>query len=230
MEKDKRYNTPEKEFIIVMNGKDVLAWSFDQIDRKFGCAECCTGDRCDDDCKKINRKNCPYCKGTGWIPEKEIEAVASKHLKEYHAKAKNRRIQMFLAETALGDKSIYISTKRLIDFKTRNIVSFETTLSIETFMLLKDMVQHFINDKRTFEYLQEEMKSVDKSATLHIKYDKDFYGESIIGGKGTAQPGVSFDQSTSSKPDDGYCHCQTGAMVNHQTKICDNCGKIWRNG
>lgn len=36
----------------------------------YGCAECCTGDRCDSDCDAKyhgRRKDCPHCKGKGWI-------------------------------------------------------------------------------------------------------------------------------------------------------------------
>lgn len=32
----------------------------------FGCSECCNGDRCDDP-THYDRRNCPYCKGTGRI-------------------------------------------------------------------------------------------------------------------------------------------------------------------
>ena len=41
----------------------------------YGCAECCTGDRCDDDCDakyKGRRDICPHCKGEGWISIKDL--------------------------------------------------------------------------------------------------------------------------------------------------------------
>ena len=44
----------------------------------YGCAECCNGDRCDEDCTakyKGNRKNCPHCKGRGFIPKEEAVVV-----------------------------------------------------------------------------------------------------------------------------------------------------------
>jgi hypothetical protein len=41
----------------------------------YGCAECCNGDRCDEDCTaKYRRPNCPYCKGKGWFKEKPFFA------------------------------------------------------------------------------------------------------------------------------------------------------------
>lgn len=44
---------------------------------EYGCAMCCNGDRCDEDCKagyKGRRKDCPYCKGTGFF--KHIPSIA----------------------------------------------------------------------------------------------------------------------------------------------------------
>ena len=41
----------------------------------YGCAECCNGDRCDDDCiapYKGRRNECPHCKGKGWIPKEDV--------------------------------------------------------------------------------------------------------------------------------------------------------------
>jgi hypothetical protein len=45
----------------------------------YGCAECCNGDRCDEDCYKTTpyhgrRKVCPHCKGKGWINIKDIRS------------------------------------------------------------------------------------------------------------------------------------------------------------
>lgn len=44
----------------------------------YGCAECCTGDRCDEDCNSRTtpyhgrRKDCPHCKGKGWIKPDDV--------------------------------------------------------------------------------------------------------------------------------------------------------------
>lgn len=43
----------------------------------YGCAECCTGDRCDEDCDakyKGRRKDCPHCKGKGWIKAEDVDS------------------------------------------------------------------------------------------------------------------------------------------------------------
>lgn len=43
----------------------------------YGCAECCNGDRCDEDCDATYRRpNCPYCKGSGWYKEKPYYVAA----------------------------------------------------------------------------------------------------------------------------------------------------------
>lgn len=45
----------------------------------YGCAECCTGDRCEENSSTEpyhgKRNECPHCKGTGWIPLKNIEHI-----------------------------------------------------------------------------------------------------------------------------------------------------------
>lgn len=58
-------------------GLETRTWTFNEKNGKYGCAECCIGDRCDEDCDapyKGRRKACPHCKGTGWIPKSDIDA------------------------------------------------------------------------------------------------------------------------------------------------------------
>lgn len=56
--------------------------------RGYGCAECCNGDRCDEDCTvkyKGNRAGCPHCKGKGWIKAEDLDQALpalSKELSE----------------------------------------------------------------------------------------------------------------------------------------------------
>lgn len=53
--------------------KQLLTWTKKQYG--YGCAECCTGDRCDEDCTaKYRRGNCPHCKN-GWIPETDANFI-----------------------------------------------------------------------------------------------------------------------------------------------------------
>ena len=60
--------------IVIVNGLETRVWTHNKK-YGYGCAECCDGDRCDEDCTakyKGNRKGCPHCKGLGWIPESEV--------------------------------------------------------------------------------------------------------------------------------------------------------------
>jgi hypothetical protein len=55
--------------VININGAITRVWTY-KPEYGYGCAECCNGDRCDDDCTaKYRRPNCPHCKGKGWIKE-----------------------------------------------------------------------------------------------------------------------------------------------------------------
>ena len=57
--------------IIEAYGLKTRTWGI--MDGKYGCAECCNRDRCDDDCDApYYRPDCPHCKGKGWIPEVEV--------------------------------------------------------------------------------------------------------------------------------------------------------------
>jgi hypothetical protein len=55
---------------------DDSEWWVKNYGLTHNCYECCTGDRCDDDCiatyKRYN-KNCPHCKGACHIKVDDIE-------------------------------------------------------------------------------------------------------------------------------------------------------------
>lgn len=64
--------------VLRMATSDILVTAYGKITRAwtkhkkygYGCAECCNGDRCDENCRaRYNRKakNCPHCMGEGWI-------------------------------------------------------------------------------------------------------------------------------------------------------------------
>ncbi len=55
-------------------GLKTRTWCFNEQRQEYGCSECCTGDRCDEDCDapyRGRRKSCPHCKGRGFIPKSE---------------------------------------------------------------------------------------------------------------------------------------------------------------
>ena len=50
-------------------------WDLDEK-RGYGCDECCNGDTHDDECDhRYYRKNCPHCKGKGWIKIEDTQTV-----------------------------------------------------------------------------------------------------------------------------------------------------------
>lgn len=67
----------EKYETIKAFGLTTRVWCFKEDWQKYGCAECCNGDRCDEDCDaKYTRGkygNCPHCKATGWINKSDLD-------------------------------------------------------------------------------------------------------------------------------------------------------------
>lgn len=69
----------EKEKTIKAYGLVTRYWTFSEK-HGYGCAECCNGDRCDEDCTAVykgRRKECPHCKGHGWIPLGDVDVTVS---------------------------------------------------------------------------------------------------------------------------------------------------------
>lgn len=65
--------------IIKVNGLETRTWIY-KDNWGYGCAECCNGDRCDDECTaKYRRPNCPHCKGKGWIDPMNISGIVTKN-------------------------------------------------------------------------------------------------------------------------------------------------------
>lgn len=63
----------EEYEIIKAFGLETRVWT-NQETFGYGCAECCNGDRCDSDCtSKYKRRDCPHCKGKGWINKEDVE-------------------------------------------------------------------------------------------------------------------------------------------------------------
>lgn len=69
-----------------------------------------------------------------------------KVLKQINAKRPNSRQVVTMFETDEKDIIFYITTKRLVDFKSRNIIEYKSIVSVETFLSLKDLMGIFIND------------------------------------------------------------------------------------
>lgn len=67
----------EDTLIIEAFGLKTRVWTLHKL-YGYGCAECCNGDRCDEDCNRKTtpyhgrRNECPHCKGKGWISLKDV--------------------------------------------------------------------------------------------------------------------------------------------------------------
>jgi len=64
---------------IISNGLETRVWTYHPT-YGYGCAECCNGDRCDEDCdSKYRRPNCPHCGGRGWIKKEDQQSQNTKN-------------------------------------------------------------------------------------------------------------------------------------------------------
>lgn len=72
--------------------------------------------------------------------------MKAKPIHQLKAKGNNKRIVIQIIEYEDKSHAVLVMTKRLIDFKTRNILITDNIYSIETFAILKDMFS-FILDK-----------------------------------------------------------------------------------
>lgn len=100
--------------------------------------------------------------------------MSDKHkvLKWVQIKSKNRRIEIVL-ESLNNEKRFRIFTKRLIDFKTRNITSTHTAYSIESFCFIYDAMRLFFEDSETInKLLLKEINNIKKGTCItNIKID-----------------------------------------------------------
>jgi hypothetical protein len=68
-----------------------------------------------------------------------------KELSTYYLKAKNTRIIMQAVEDKDGNAAVIIETKRLNDRKTRSISQSKVLYSIDTILLLKNLLSHLVD-------------------------------------------------------------------------------------
>lgn len=61
------------------------------------------------------------------------------------SKGKNYRVEIALMQQEYGEKFFFVKTKRLIDFKTRNITMVQNVFSVETFSVLAHASNFFIS-------------------------------------------------------------------------------------
>ena len=75
MSNNTEFKWDDAEELIIVNGLKTRTWTYKPT-IGYGCAECCNGDRCDEDCTaRYRRPNCPHCKGRGWIDPMAISEI-----------------------------------------------------------------------------------------------------------------------------------------------------------
>lgn len=68
-------------------------------------------------------------------------------IKAYRVKALNRRIEIVIYQNKNNHTSIRVFTKRLLDFKKREIVSTDIVYSLETFLIIKELFVNIARDE-----------------------------------------------------------------------------------
>ena len=68
-------------------------------------------------------------------------------IKAYRVKALNRRIEIVIYQNKNNQTSIRVFTKRLLDFKKREIVSSDVAYSLETFLIIKELFVNIARDE-----------------------------------------------------------------------------------
>jgi hypothetical protein len=84
-------------------------------------------------------------------------------IKKIDVKGKNKRMFIFLFERPNNDHFIVMGSKTLIDFKTRQILTTENVYSVETFVVLKDVMSILLeNSEVKNKILLRELANVGK--------------------------------------------------------------------
>lgn len=92
--------------------------------------------------------------------------------KKLIVKSKNRRIIIHLLETEDGSKKIVeLKTRRLVDFNKRLVTNSTTTYTLESFVLLYDILRKFIFDGSNNDFFDIPFKTPIEASVW--KYDKD---------------------------------------------------------
>jgi len=76
-------------------------------------------------------------------------------------KGNNRRVQIWLLEDELGEKSFAVVTKRLISRKDREIAETDTIYSVETFVIMKELFSYLLADEKISELIKKEVSEID---------------------------------------------------------------------
>lgn len=100
-----------------------------------------------------------------------------KIIKRIGFKAKNRRVTIMVLQDNNGAIRFLVITRRLFDFKKREILEHEFWMTPETFLLVQDIINMAVDDDVVIKKLiLDEIVSVKKSEVkCSIFKNKEFY-------------------------------------------------------
>ena len=83
-------------------------------------------------------------------------------------KSKNRRVNLFVVELG-GSKGIIVETKRLVDFKTREIVKTGNSYSVETAIILAEVLGQLLKENKVNnKILKDELEDIKQNLTVYM--------------------------------------------------------------
>lgn len=99
-------------------------------------------------------------------------------------KAKNRRVLCYLIENENGERNVAVVTKRLLDFKTRDVKISKERYSMETFLLLAEGFRMLMKDDEFVDLLNvrqmtDKERAVRVSTNLKSLLNGDYNREGL---------------------------------------------------
>lgn len=85
-----------------------------------------------------------------------------KILKQYQYKSNNKRIVIDFLQNDSGEFLFGYRGKRLIDFKTRDIYRTEVLFSVETFVVIFNIMSSMFDDDRIIKLIENDVMKLDR--------------------------------------------------------------------
>ena len=86
-----------------------------------------------------------------------------KILKQYQYKSNNKRIVIDFLQNDSGEFLFGYRGKRLIDFKTRNIHRTEVLFSVETFIVIFNIMSSIFDDEKIIKLIENDVMKLHRS-------------------------------------------------------------------
>ena len=89
---------------------------------------------------------------------------------EIKTKSKNRRLNIFLiVEPNTKEKIVILRNKRLLDRSSREIITTETLFTLESFVILSNVINQFVlNDLEFMEFLSCDIDNIKSKTNINV--------------------------------------------------------------